>query len=168
MKQTLVFCQILLAFLLLTACKGKGIGSLQKATGAPYEVLLVAKQSVLDSQEGKELKQILSSDIPGLPQPEPQFRVSTSATAHFDNILKPVRNIMIVEISDIYTQPKFSFARDEWADGQMILYLRAPNLQSLQSFIPANKQVIIDFFVFSEINRMVAALRESYNKESYD
>jgi hypothetical protein len=42
-----------LAFLLLTACKGKGIGSLQKATGAPYEVLLVAKQSVLDSQEGR-------------------------------------------------------------------------------------------------------------------
>lgn len=163
MKTKLLLYPFLLSMFILVGCKGKGIPTLQVATGAPYEVLVVADPKVLNSEVGKEIKSILDSDVPGLPQSEPEFRVSMVSTSQFDNILKPVRNILMVEVSDLYTQPKLSFARDVWGKGQMILYLRAPDLASLQTYVPGHKQAIIDFFVNSELNRVVSVLRKSYN-----
>ena len=111
----------------MAGCKGKGLGLLPSATGSAYEVLVVMDNSLLKGEVGKEIKEVLTSDVPGLPQSEPQFRVSTVSVNHFDKILKPVRNILIVETDDIYTQPKLSFARNVWAQGQMVLYLKAPD-----------------------------------------
>ncbi|MGL4292209.1 MAG: DUF4837 family protein [Bacteroidales bacterium] len=164
MRTKYFFCQFLLALLLLSGCNGKGVPTLQTATGSPYEVLVVAERSVLDSKAGKEIRQILDSDVPGLPQSEAQFRISSVTPAQFDNILKPVRNILMVEVSEIYTQPKFSFARDVWGKGQMILYVKAPDLASLESYLLENKQVVLDFFVNAEMNRVIGVLRKDYNK----
>lgn len=163
MRANLLLCQLLVAVLFLAGCNGKGVPTLQVATGSPYEVLVVADRQVLNSEVGKEIKQILDSDVPGLPQSEPQFRISTVTPQQFDNILKPVRNILMVEVSDMYTQPKFSFARDVWGKGQMILYLKAPDLASLKTYLPEHKQVVLDFFVNSEMNRVVNVLRKEYN-----
>lgn len=164
MKTKLILCQFLMALLLLSGCNGKGVPALQMATGSPYEVLVVADRQVLNSQVGRDIREILDSDVPGLPQPEPQFRISTVTPQQFDNILKPVRNIFMVEVSELSTQPKFSFARDVWGKGQMILYLKAPDMQSMAAYLEANKQVVIDFFVNSEMNRVVSVLRKDYNK----
>lgn len=164
MKMKLILCQLMMALLLLSGCKGKGIPTMQSATGSPYEVLVVADKQVLDSGVGREIKEILNSDVPGLPQPEPEFRVTTVTTKQFDRIMKPIRNIFMAEVSDLSTQPKFSFARDVWGKGQMILYLKAPDLQSMEAYLEKNKQVVIDFFVNSEMNRVVNVLRTQYNK----
>ncbi|MEG1585826.1 MAG: DUF4837 family protein [Bacteroidales bacterium] len=166
MSAKLLLCQCLMAVLFLAGCNGKGVPTLQVATGSPYEVLVVANRNVLDSEVGKEIKQVLDSDVPGLPQSEPQFRISTVTPNQFDNILKPVRNIFIIEVSDLYTQTKFSFARDVWGKGQMILYLKSPDLASLKKYLPEHKQVIIDFFVNSEMNRVVNVLRKDYNHQA--
>lgn len=170
MRIKLFLSFVLFSVLVLTGCgsKGKGLNLLPMATGAANEVLVVMNPSMLNGAVGSEVKSILTSDVPGLPQSEPNFKVSTVATNHFDKILKPVRNIFIVETGDIYTQPKFSFARNVWADGQMILYLKAPDAKSLEEFLPANAQVIIDFFVNSEVNRVVKVLRDSYNHDASD
>ncbi|MEG1188458.1 MAG: DUF4837 family protein [Bacteroidales bacterium] len=164
MRAKILLCQCLMALLFLAGCKGKGVPALQVATGSPYEVLVVADRQVLNGEVGKEIREILGSDVPGLPQPESQFRVSTVTPQQFDNILKPVRNIFMVEITDLSTQPKFSFARDVWGKGQMILYLKAPDLKSLQSYLEEHKQMVLDFFVNSEMNRVVNVLRKDYNK----
>lgn len=158
-----------LALLLaLTACNGKGAATLQSATGSPNEVLLVAQKSVLDGPAGREAWNILDSDIPGLPQSEAQFRISAVTDKQFDNILKPVRNIFMLEVSDLSTQPKFSFARDVWSKGQMVLYLKAPDQESMAAYLKEHGQVVIDFFVNSEINRVVSTLRKSYNHTAAD
>ncbi len=165
-KSNYLLLFIVASMMLLVGCKGKN-RTLTKATGSPFEVLLVASNSVLQGQIGKELKSVLQSPVPGLPQPEAQFRVSAVPTSQFDNIVKPVRNILYVDIdSTMYTQPKISFAKNVWSDGQMVLYIKAPSVKSLESFVPANAAVIIEFFVSSELNRVVKILQKSYNKKS--
>lgn len=165
--KVIYFLMLLLSITGFTGCKNGKARTLTGATGAPFEVLLVASNSVLDSKAGKELKEVLQSPMPGLPQAEPEFKVSVIPTPHFDNIVKPVRNILMVDIdSTRYTQPKFSFAKDVWSDGQVVLYLKAPSIKSLESFIPANEQIIIDFFVNCELNRVVKVLSKNYNKKA--
>ncbi|MEG1616585.1 MAG: DUF4837 family protein [Bacteroidales bacterium] len=166
MKAKLLLSFLFSLTLLLSSCGGKSINVMPTATGAANEVLVVMSENLLKGEVGSEVKSILTSDVPGLPQSEPNFKVSTVTPNHFDKILKPVRNIFIVETGDIYTQPKFSYARNVWADGQMILYLKAPDAKSLVEFLPANSQVIIDFFVNSEMNRVVKLLKDSYNRDA--
>ncbi len=158
---------LVMSLTLFVGCKDGKTRTLTKATGTPYEVLLVATNPVLKSPAGRELKSVLESAVPALPQAEAQFRVSAIPTPQFDNIVKPVRNIMIVEVdSTMYTQPRFTFAKNVWSDGQMVLYLKAPTLKSLESFIPENSEVIINFFVNAELNRVVKVLQKNYNQKA--
>ena len=154
--------------LVVAGCNGKGAATLQSATGTPYEVLLVADKPVLDGPAGREAWSVLDSDLPGLPQSEPQFRISAVTMKQFDNILKPVRNIFMLEVSELSTQPKFSYARDVWSKGQMVLYLKAPDQESMAQYLKEHGQVVIDFFVNSEINRVVNVLRKDYNRTAAD
>ena len=154
----------LIGLILLSSCKGGSVATLQNATGSPYEVLFVAAPNLLNGAVGKEVRAILEQDVPGLPQSEPEFRVSALPTSEFDNLLKPVRNILIVEISELSTQPKLSMARNVWSQGQMILYVKAPDVASLLKFLPSQSQPIVDFFVNSEFNRVIRFLEKTYSK----
>ena len=73
------------------------------------------------------------------------------------------RNIIVVDIQDIYTQPKIKFSRDVYAAPQMIMTIQAPDEKEFADFVEKNKQVIIDFFVKSEINRQINLLKEKHN-----
>ena len=73
------------------------------------------------------------------------------------------RNIIVVDIQDIYTQPKIKFSRDVYAAPQMIMTIQAPDEKEFADFEEKNKQVIIDFFVKSEINRQINLLKEKHN-----
>ncbi len=151
---------------MLTACNGGSVASLQNATGSPYEVLFVAKPSLLNGPVGEEVKSILNSDVPGLPQSESEFRVSPIPSSEFDKWVKPVRNILIVEVSELTTQAKLSMASNVWSQGQMVLYLKGPSQESILEFLPKNKQTIIDFFVNSELNRVIKFLRTNSSVEA--
>lgn len=58
---------------------------------------------------GRALFDVLDTNVPGLPQAERSFRISNVDPQHFDRVLKIFRNIIIVDIQDIYTQPKLKF-----------------------------------------------------------
>ena len=152
----------------MQSCHKGSSALLPSATGKPYEVLVVMDRTLWDGPSGQALKDVLTSDVPGLPQSEPQFDVSYTTPGQFDNILKPVRNIVIVEVSDIYSAPKFSYRRNSWSDGQMILYIKSPDKEQLMEFINNNPQTIINFFSGAELNRMVKLLQKSYNRAAQD
>ena len=88
--------------------------------------------------------------------------MSTSAN-NFDAILKLVRNIIIVDIQDIYSQPKFKYAKDVYASPQMILTIQAPDEATFEKFVNENKQAIIDFFTRAEMNRQISLLEKNHN-----
>ena len=136
------------------------------ATGLPYEMLVVMDDEQWERPLGRAVFNVLDSDVPGLPQSERSFRISRVAPSAFNsNTFRIMRNIIKVDIQNIYSQPKFKFARNVYSHPQMIMTLQAPDEASLAEYINANQQSIIDFFTKAEMNREIENLREKHNPE---
>ncbi len=136
------------------------------ASGLPYEMLVVMDDAQWDRPLGRAVFNVLDTDVPGLPQSERSFRISRVAPDGFNsNMFKIMRNVIRVDIQDIYTQPKFKFARNVYSYPQMIMTLQAPDEESLTEYINNNRQSIIDFFTKAEMNREIENLRERHNPE---
>lgn len=136
------------------------------ASGLPYEMLVVMDDAQWDRPLGRAVFNVLDSDVPGLPQSERSFRISRVAPDGFNsNMFRIMRNVIKVDIQNIYTQPKFKFARNVYSYPQMIMTLQAPDEESLTEYINNNQQSIIDFFTKAEMNREIENLRERHNPE---
>ena len=136
------------------------------ATGLPYEMLVVMDDEQWERPLGRAVFNVLDSDVPGLPQSERSFRISRVAPSAFNsNMFRIMRNVIKVDIQNIYSQPKFKFARNVYSHPQMIMTLQAPDEASLAEYINANQQSIIDFFTKAEMNREIENLREKHNPE---
>lgn len=158
---------VILIVLSLCACKGKVRKSLlPTATGLPYEVMVVMTPGAYEGPAGRALFNILNADVPGLPQSEPLMKVSSVAPANFSSFIKYIRNVIAVEISEQYTTPHLTYTKDAWADGQAVLYLRAPSEKTLEHFLASNGEKIINFFHNSELSRTAKFYTENPNSEA--
>lgn len=148
-----------------TSTKKKSL-LMPNASGLPYEMLVVMDDAQWDRPLGRAVFNVLDSDVPGLPQSERSFRISRVEPDGFNsNMFKIMRNVIKVDIQNIYTQPKFKFARNVYSYPQMIMTLQAPDEESLTEYINNNQQSIIDFFTKAEMNREIENLRERHNPE---
>ena len=136
------------------------------ASGLPYEMLVVMGDDQWERPLGRAVFNVLDTDVPGLPQSERSFRITRVAPSGFNsNMFRIMRNVIKVDIQNIYTQPKLKFARNVYAYPQMVMTLQAPDEASLAAYVNENAQAIIDFFTRAEINREIANLREQHNPE---
>lgn len=159
-----------------TIKKGKGKKAAKKknkksllmpnASGLPYEMLVVMDDEQWERPLGRAVFNVLDSDVPGLPQSERSFRITRVKPSGMNsNMFRIMRNIIKIDIQNIYTQPKFKFARDVYSHPQMIMTLQAPDEASLAQYVEDNAQSIIDFFTRAEMNREINNLREEHNPE---
>ena len=163
----------LIAAIALIGCDGgpsAGAGIFtQTSVGLPYELLVVCNHDLWEAPAGRALNSVLTSDIPGLPQPEASFRISQTSPAAFSHIFKPYRNIIDVQIDPTrYTQSKFKYTRDKYASPQMVLTIQSPNATEFQEFVEKNEQTIIDFFTSAEMNRELDNLKKGHNRAFLD
>ena len=136
------------------------------ATGLPYEMLVVMDDAQWERPLGRAVFNVLDTDVPGLPQSERSFRISRVDPSAFNsNMFRIMRNVIKVDIQNIYSQPKFKFARNVYSYPQMVMTLQAPDEASLAEYINANQQSIIDFFTKAEMNREIENLREKHNPD---
>ena len=134
------------------------------ASGLPYEMLVVMGDDQWERPLGRAVYNVLDTDVPGLPQSERSFRITRIAPSGFNsNMFRIMRNVIKVDIQNIYTQPKFKFARNVYSYPQMVMTLQAPNEESLAKYVEDNAQSIIDFFTKAEMNREISNLREQHN-----
>lgn len=158
-KYFLYFSMALIAFVFASCAGGN-----RTSAGRPFEILVVVDHGVWDRAAGRALNDVLESDVPGLPQSESSFRVMYTSEKDYDSTLKLIRNIIIVDIQNIYTKGSFKFARDVYASPQLILTIQAPNEEEFEKFVTENKQTIIDFFTRAEMNRQITLLEEKHNQ----
>lgn len=163
MKKYSFFFSMALIVMMLAACSGKKGVFTPTSSGRPYEILVVVENPVWEAAAGRALFDVLDSDVPGLPQPERSFRIMYTDPKNFDMTLKLLRNIIIVDIQNIYTQPKFKYAKDVYASPQLILTIQAPDEASFEKFVEENRQVIVDFFTRAEMNRQMTVLEKKHS-----
>lgn len=165
MKKLNLYLSIMLILIGMSGCKN-GQKSLFTPTssGRPYEVLVVVNKVQWERPAGRALFDVLDTNVPGLPQPERSFRISTIDKNNFDRVMKIFRNIIIVDISDIYTQTKIKYSRDVYSSPQMIMKIQSPSESDFAEYVKKNAKLIIDFFVKSEMNRQISLLKKKHNE----
>ena len=164
-KVVFILCVVMT---LVSSCRNsKGeISFLPVSSGRPYEMLLVIDKDMYERPAGRVLHDVLTSDVPGLPQHEPQFRISTTPMSGFDRTYKIFRNIIVVNIDpERYTTTRFKFVRDLNASPQMIMTINSPSEAEMGEYIYKHKQTILDFFVKAELNRMIKILERNHAEE---
>ena len=149
-KYSFILCIALVAFV-VASCGLKGNHT---SSGRAYELLVVVDHGVWDRAAGRALHDALDADMPGLPQSEPSFRIMYTSPKDYDSTLKLIRNIIIVDIQDIYTKASFKYAKDVYANPQMILTIQAPNEEEFEKFVEENKKTIVDFFISQKVDSL--------------
>lgn len=159
----------LLCCLLLFASCENGHLATPRASGRPYEVLVVMDAQQWEAPEGRALFDVLDTDIPGLPQPERSFHISQVAPKDMNRTLSVFRNIIEVNIDHTqFTTTRMKFVRNVYADEQVILHINSNSKEDFARYVTEHRQDIIDFFTKMEINRLCKDLEKKYSKLTFD
>ncbi len=179
----------LLAIILAACSKGTG-RTLTSATGSIYECLVVMNDNPLSQEQLNEIAKlslvneasgytepitttydlveaVMGADMPCMPQVAPYFRLTHVPTAQFDDMFKPTRNILFVDINpQKYTQLKAKVSNDYWSTPQAICRIQSPSEEEFVAYWLEHGTEIREWFVNQEIKRQMKFYRASTNKEA--
>lgn len=158
----------------------KDTSLLPPSSGGSGEIILVIDSTLYSDTVGKALKNVLSTEILGLPREEPHFTVRQVEPEKLNNVLKNVSNLIFVmtledrspgtkrvrqyftesSLKKIEEQPDlFMFsATDVYAKNQQVLYLFSKTSERLASKILENKEQIRNIFNVKERERLEKGL----------
>ncbi len=160
-------CQLsgVLILFMIWGLFGCNSGSVVKrATGVPYEVMVVMDQDLWEGNVGELLQDHLQSPYPGLPQLEPTAKLSYCTPSSFNDFMRYVRNILLVDVNpQAYTKVSLVSDRDLWANGQLVLRLQSPSKDSLEIYLKEDQSEMLDYIRKVEQRRYANYLQEHYN-----
>lgn len=133
------------------------------SSGNPYEVMVVADDSIWEGYAGRALDVVLNKPLKGLPQEESTFHVSRITPDNYDRITNLFRNIIIFKIGREYSEPRFRLLRDEFSSPQMIMTIQGPSVSEVSTFVTEQTDFIIKFFSDEEINRAAREFHDEHN-----
>ncbi|MGL5260769.1 MAG: DUF4837 family protein, partial [Bacteroides sp.] len=86
MKTHRFYLMIALLLVALTSCKDSGKKGILTPTssGLPYELMLVIDDSLYEDEVGQTIREVLTTNVPGLPQPEASFKLMHIDPSRFD------------------------------------------------------------------------------------
>ncbi len=171
MKTKGIWFVYLLCCLGLTACdRMRSLPTaFRRATGWPYEVVVVMAKDAWLGESGELLREQLQASLSSLPQAEPTMRVTYVEPAQFDGMLKYMRNILLVFIDPgRYTQTGLSVDEDRWAKGQYVITLHAPSERLLAEYLLLSAETVVEHFNQAERMRWIQALEEDYSHSVED
>ena len=157
MKQLSGILTLFISIVLFISCDGSG--GFISASGSANEMLVIMDDASWESAPGRALYDILNSSAKALPQAEPNFRILHIIPENFSSTFKMARNIIIPDISNIYSQPKLAADIDKYAIGQVIMNIHAPDTASFARFVTENKETIINYFINKELERTAEWLK---------
>lgn len=133
------------------------------SSGNPYEVMVVAEDSVWNGYVGSSIQRVLDTPLKGLPQDEEMFHRSRISHAHYDKITNLFRNIILVDIDKEHTVPKIRLERDIHAAPQLIIRITGPNQREVSMYVTEHTKDIQGVISTEEINRQASFLVDRHN-----
>lgn len=156
-KTCAAFTAIIAVLVGFTSCDGNS--SFFSASGSTNEIIVLMEEAAWEGTAGRALFNVLNSNTKALPQPEPNFRILQLTPENFTSTFKMARNVIIPEISEIYSYAKLTADLDKYATGQVIMNIHAPDTDSFVKFVSENQQSIVDYFVSKELERNAQFLK---------
>lgn len=162
MKTHSLLISFLMLLVIMGACSSGPV--MRNATGFAYEIVVTMDKADWDAPAGKAIKAELTSDIPGLPQAEPAFKITYVTPDQFNGLLTYVRNVLIVRIDKSqYTKVSLNYENNRWAKGQVVMTLTAPDDAAILEYVKAHPRNIVEFFTKCERNRTIAQLEKEHS-----
>ncbi len=154
--------------LCLLACKSKSVTNTRpSATGSIYEMLIVMDNAYWEGHEGDTVRRCMGADMPCLPQMEEYFTLSQVSTKVFDNLLKPTRNILFVDIDPTrYTHNKVVYSTDVYSHPQAVCRIQSPSAEEFMNCFGEYGEQIRTWFVQQELERQGTFYKSSQNTEA--
>ena len=146
MKKVYIFFAITLLF---TSCEGNDKFILRTSIGKINKVMVVANASDWNGDIGKEIRNSFGKLMVGLPQPESLLKVSQVAPNGFGNMMKVVRNILVIGVSD---EEKYFVRKNVYAQPQTIIYVYAKDKEGLIKMFKKHEKEIIKTVIQSDIS----------------
>ncbi len=139
---------------ILCSC-GKTTGrTLTSATGSIYEVLIVMNDSLWKSEAGEMVRSVMAADMVCMPQMEPLFNVSQVSFAEYDDIFKPSRNLLLIDVNpNKYTANKIVYKKDYYAKPQAYCRIQSPSREAFETLWQEQGKQVEQFFVRQELER---------------
>lgn len=134
-----------------------------KVQSAPYELLVVANKDWLKTEAGQSLVQTVEAPIEGLPQGEPNFRVTYINPFAFDGVFKTYANIVKVEVEKKYAEAKMVVQHNVYARPQIVVYLYAPDASTFVSYMAAHGNEVLALLNKNEFVRERSFLQKHYS-----
>lgn len=159
MKHLAILSLLLGMVIGLTSCNNFS-NSLLSASATTSEALVLMEDAGYNGVAGEAVKDLLKSPVKGLPQIEPNFTIIQVTPQNFSSTFKMVRNIVIPEISNIYTKPSLKADLDKYAMGQLILQINAPDTATFVKFITENKEDIVNYILQKELTRTASFVKQ--------
>lgn len=151
--------------MLVASCDaGKKKGKVTaKVQSAPYELLVVADKDWLKTEAGQALVSVVEKPIEGLPQREPNFRVTYINPYAFNSTFRTYANILVVEVDKQYEKAQLDIQVDVYARPQMLLSLLAPDNKTLMEYVEKHGDLILEKLNMNEFERERTWLKKHYN-----
>ncbi len=153
---------ILITATLLASCIKTGL-VLPSATGTRFEILVVMDDAYWKAPSGRALIALLDQDMPALPQPEPMLSIIHCQHNEFGDILKPTRNILMVEIDSRFEKPAIQYGKNSWSQPQSTVKIQAANDDAMVELLKQYGQKILDYFIVTERERQILMSRNTVN-----
>ncbi len=118
----------LLLSMLLTGCNGSRSNRLPASTGQPYEV-------VLEGDTDHIVSEILTEDVPGLPQTEPLCNVISVKRGKAKGSYSVVRTRIVVDINQQYGSFSAKASKGENASPQLVIRIKARSAEQLRAML---------------------------------
>ncbi len=143
-----------LTAILATSCKDTEATVKQNVGGKAGEIIIVANKAEWESEPGNELRNILATPYPYLPQSEPSYTIINIPHKSFTSLFEYHRNIVIVKV-DPQLEAKFTAVEDVWAAPQTVIMITAPTREELTKVIAEHGEQLFNIINQAERNRIM-------------
>ena len=132
----------------------------ERSTGKTNEILVVTNsKSMWEGEIGAPIKRFFEEPLPGLPQPEPRFKLFNVAEKDFNKVFKSMHNILVVDINPAFEEPLVETRTDHWSQPQRLIKITAPDAESFYEVFETHKSAFLKAYNELEIERTNTQLK---------
>lgn len=151
------------SILTLASCSNKMGDYTTSSTGKAGEILVVANPDVWFGTLEDTVRNFFGRMQFGLPQGEPHFTIFAIPFEKFNTVLRPHRNVLMLEMDKSIEKTTIKVTLDKWATPQTIIRIKSPKREDMIVDFLKNKNLIIDYYHNSERRRYQRAFDKMIN-----
>ena len=152
--RVLKFLVLALVAVFAASCNDSSELVKQNVGGKAGEIIIVANKAEWESEPGSELRSILATPYPYLPQSEPSYTLINIPHKSFTSLFEYHRNIIILKV-DPELKAEFKAVEDVWAAPQTVIMITAPTKEEVTRVIADNAEQLFNIINQAERNRIM-------------